>query len=127
MLRCVALVRTVVSDELSASFIRVTSIGELGRLLVTASVVPISPIPVILIKEALSSSETSLLTRTTLRDIPEDTFLHSHRLENLKFYILIKGVPFSLSLEGSAKKILQQGHVSSSTYFMLESVLNFCI
>jgi hypothetical protein len=31
MLRHVALVRTDVSEELSASFIRVTSIGELGK------------------------------------------------------------------------------------------------
>jgi hypothetical protein len=53
MLRRVALVRTDVSEELSASFIRVTRIGELGtlavtnnrhRLLLTASVVPSSPI-----------------------------------------------------------------------------------
>jgi hypothetical protein len=33
MLRRVALVRTDVSEELSASFIRVTSIGELGTML----------------------------------------------------------------------------------------------
>jgi hypothetical protein len=32
-------------------------------------------------KEALSSSETSVLTR---RNIPEDAILHSHRRENLK-------------------------------------------
>jgi hypothetical protein len=80
MLRRVALVRTDVSEELSASFIRVTRIGELGttlavtsnrylvflrsvrRLLVTASVVRSSPILVTLMKEALSSSETSVLT-----------------------------------------------------------------
>jgi hypothetical protein len=31
MLRCVALVRTDVSEEFSASFIRVTRIGELGK------------------------------------------------------------------------------------------------
>jgi predicted hotdog family 3-hydroxylacyl-ACP dehydratase len=72
----VALVRTDVSEELSASFIRVTRIGKLGttlavtsnrrmlrrntkflrsmrRLLVTASVVPSSPILVTLMKEVL--------------------------------------------------------------------------
>jgi hypothetical protein len=39
MLRHVALVKTDVSEEPSASFIRVTKIGELGTMLVTASVV----------------------------------------------------------------------------------------
>jgi hypothetical protein len=37
MLRRVALVRTEVSKELSASFIRVTRIGELGKTLAVTS------------------------------------------------------------------------------------------
>jgi hypothetical protein len=41
MLRRVALVRTDVSEELSASFIRVTRIGELGTTLAVTSIVPI--------------------------------------------------------------------------------------
>jgi hypothetical protein len=49
----VALVKTDVSEELSTSIIRVTRLGEL-------------------MMEALSSSESSVLTRATRRHIPED-------------------------------------------------------
>jgi hypothetical protein len=45
------------------------------RLLVTASVVSSSPILVTMMTEALSSSETSVLTVVTRRNIPADTIL----------------------------------------------------
>jgi hypothetical protein len=41
-----------------------------------------------LMMEAISFSETSVLTRVTRRHNPEEGILHSHRCENLKSYQL---------------------------------------
>jgi hypothetical protein len=80
MLRRVDNVRTDGLEECSASIITVTRIGEPGTtfvvtstsmLLVRANVVPSSPILVTLMMEALSSSETSVLTTAIRRNIPE--------------------------------------------------------
>jgi hypothetical protein len=76
IVRRVVLVRTDVSEE---------RIRSMRRLLVTADVIPYTLVN--LMMETLRSSETSVLTRATRRNIPEDAILHSHRRETRKAYI----------------------------------------
>jgi hypothetical protein len=73
MLRRVALVKNNVSEEHSASFIRVTRIGELGTTLAVTS----NRRTLRRNTKALSSSETSVLSRATRRNIPENAILHT--------------------------------------------------
>jgi hypothetical protein len=116
MLCHVALVKTDVSKECIASIIRVTRIGELGTVLavtnnwsslrrntvyiiflhhvilrsvlwlLVTNVGPSLPILATPMTKAIRSSKTSVLTRATQHNIPEDVILHSHRRENLESY-----------------------------------------
>jgi hypothetical protein len=52
--------------------------------------------------EAICSSETSVHTRTTQPHIPENGILHSHRRENLKYYIF------------AARFVVEMGNVEES-------------
>jgi hypothetical protein len=53
---------------------------------VNVKLVPNSTILVELMMETIISTETLALTRAIRFYIPEDDILHTHRLENLKFY-----------------------------------------
>jgi hypothetical protein len=125
LLRRVALVRTHVSEEPGASFIRVTKICELGttqattsnrrtlrsvrRLLVAANVSPSSPILATLMMEALRSSDTSVLTRATRRNIPEDGISLAH----WTLFRKLQWTPLSLLLQLASCSLENSARISS--------------
>jgi hypothetical protein len=66
----------------------VALVRSMFRLLATANVVHSLLILVTLMMEAMHSSEMSVLTTATPRNIPDDGIFHSHRCGNLKSYTL---------------------------------------
>jgi hypothetical protein len=121
MLRRVALARTDVSEELSASIIRVSRIAELGTTLA-----------------ATRNRRTP--RRTTRCNIPEDTILHSHRRENLKSYrsttvhidwaaVVVCGVMMTSFLRSSPVRINRSDHyiVEKPYIYLLQARIGSCL
>jgi hypothetical protein len=81
MWRRVGVVRTVVSEESVASIFRGKNTRAGRELYICFSLIYFSTLKI----EAICSSETSVLTTSTLRHMLQDGILHSHRRENLKF------------------------------------------
>jgi hypothetical protein len=81
-----------------------TFLHSVRRLLVAASVVPSSPILVTLMKETLGSFETSVLTRATRRNIPEDTILQIRSEIVYNCHWVIRGTEMNCKINDVTKR-----------------------
>jgi hypothetical protein len=77
-------------------FAKLQPVEVLLRLLVTANVIPRSRILVALMMEAMCSSETSALTRATLRNIPDGGIFHILRKFTVCNSVFQNSVPVCL-------------------------------